>query len=354
MPDQHPRLSPRDLLGPGALFLGALLIAVAIAIGPLVGADLKKVPLDLDLTSVSDGSAATRVLDRCSLEAPRAAVVGGTVNQQRRIVTVQPSDARVVTLQAGTALGLVGDAADHCGEPTLAAVIDRTTLDRTTAAPTGSSQVQYDDERAALAVDDRRGYTYVLPFGFDPVGAQYFDPITRQTLPMAAAGSETMGGRAVTRFVVDVPDTDLAVAQQDPRAVLEKPASWFGAFPNTAPNERLTATLHHRATRDLFVDTETGVIVSERAVITEEYRFAPDVRARNAALEEFALTNLTTTLSSDHQTLRDAAAYASSRAWPVTVTTRVVPIVAGGLGVAALITGVWWMRRRPAAAPAAD
>lgn len=358
MADPHPRLSARDLLGPSALFLGALLIAVAVAIGPLLGADLKKVPLDVDQTWVADGSADTRLLDRCSVNTPRAAVVDGTVSQQRRILTVQPSDSRVVTLQAGTALGLVGkdatgDEENACDEPTLAAAIDRVTLDRRTAAPTGRSQVQYDDERAAVPITDRRGYTYLLPFGFDPDDAQYFDPVTRRTLPLRAVGAETMGGRAVTHFVVDVPDTDLAVAQQDPRAVLTKPASWFGDLDATAPDEVLTATLHHRATRDLFVDTVTGVIISERAQITEVYRFVPEVRTRSAALDDFTLTNLSTTLTSDHQSMREAADYAAGRAWPVAVATRAVP-VAGVLGTAALVMGVWWSRRRPDEAPATD
>lgn len=360
MPEQRPRLSTRDLMGPVALFFGALLLAVAVAVGPLVGDGLKKVPLDVDQTWVADGSDGTRLLDRCSLTSPDARVVEATVQQQRRILAVRPADSDVVTLQAGTALGVDRYLVDGrsvrpdqtCTEPTIAATLDRVTLDRATAAPTGDSEVQYDDERAAVPIVDRHGYTYLLPFGFDPDGAQYFDVVTRHSLPLTEVGSAMMGGREVTHFVVEVPETDLAAVQQDPRAVIEKPAAWFGDFPGVRPADELVATLHHRATRDLFVDRKTGVIISERARIEEAYRFAPDVRARNDQLADYSLTNLTTTLSSDQQTVREAAAYASSRAWPVVVTTRVVPIAAGVLGVVLLILGGWALQlrgRRPAA-----
>lgn len=360
MHDQRPRLSTRDLLGPTAVFFGALLIAVAVAIGPLLGDQLRHVPLDVDQTRVADGSDDTRVLDRCSLTGPNARVVGGTVQQQRRILAVRPADDDVVTLQAGTALGVDRFLVDGrsvrpdetCNEPTIAATLDRVTLDRRTAAPTGESEVQYDDERAAVPIPDRRGYTYLLPFGFDPDGARYFDVVTRHSLPMTAVGTATMGGREVTHFVVEVPETDLAAVQQDPRAVIEKPASWFGEFPGVRPSEELVATLHHRAKRDLFVDQKTGVIVDERAEIDEAYRFAPEVRARNPQLADFSLTNVQTTLSWDQQSVREAAAHASGRAWPVVVTTRVVPIAAGVLGVVLLLLGGWLIRlsgRRPAA-----
>lgn len=354
MPDPRPRLSMRELRGPLAIFLGALALAVAVALGPLVGGTFRAIPLDTDQTWVADGSDGTRLLDRCSLEAPHARVVTGSVQQQRRIQTVQPSDGDVVTLQAGTALGVSSYLIDGlavsperaCAEPTIAATVDRVTLDRRTAAPVGESQIQYDDEQAPVIVVDRRGYTYVLPYAFDPAGAQYFDALTRQSVPMHVVGTETMGGRDVTRFRVDVPLTDLATGQ-DPRAVITKPAAWFGSFDGVADDELLTATLQHRAVRDLFVDTRTGVIVAERSEIDEAYRFTPDVRARNTDLDAYALPNVVTTLNSDQQTIRDAAAVAAARERAVMITTRVIPLVAGIVGVIGLVAGVWLLRPKP-------
>ncbi|MFT4087732.1 MAG: DUF3068 domain-containing protein [Gordonia sp. (in: high G+C Gram-positive bacteria)] len=355
----QPRISTRELIGPTAIFLGALLITVSLAIGPLVADGLRKVPLDLDQTRVSDGSDGTRLLDRCSLAGAHARVVEGTVQQRRRVLVVRPADSDIVTLQAGTALGVDKylidgkqvDPKDACAEPTLAATVDRVTLDRGTAQPHGESEIQYSDKQAAVPITDRQGYTYLLPFGFDAAGARYFDPVTRQTVPMRDAGDDVIGGRDVTHFVVDLPDTDLAAAQKDPRAVIEKPASWFGTFPGVRPDEKLVTTLHRRAKIDLYVDTVTGIVVDDRMQITETYRFADDVAARTPELRDYTLTNLQTTLSADRQTVREAADAASSRAWPVTVTSRVAPIAAGVLGLLLLAGGaviILRQRRQPA------
>ena len=356
MADPRPRLQTRDLLGPVAVFLGALLLAVAFAVGPLLGESLRKVPMDIDQTMVADGADGAELLNRCSLDRPRAEVVGGQVQQRRRVVTVRPANSDVVTLQAGTALGVDSYLIDGrsvkpeqaCAEPTLAATLDRVTLDRRTAEPTGESEVQFDDERAASVITDREGFTYLLPFGFDRDGLRYYDVTTRQSLPMAADGTETMDGRELVRFVVDVPETDLSQVQDDPRTVLVKPASWFGEFAGVTPDQELTAALHHRAQRVLFVDAATGVLVSERAEITEVFRFTGDA-LRQPVLADFTLTSLQTTLSSDRQTITEAADYAAGRAWPVTVATRVVPIVAGVLGVLLLAAGIWQLRRQSAA-----
>ena len=354
MPEPRPRLSTRELIGPTAIFFAALLLAAAFSIGPLIGSTLKKVPLNIDQTWVLDGADGTRALDRCSLSAPRARVVDATVQQQRRILAVRPSDADVVTLQAGTALGVDSmlidgapvDPEDVCDDPaTITATIDRVTLNRESASPTGGSEIQYDDQSAAVVVPDRSGYTYLFPYGFSDDGNRYFDPITRQSVPLRVESPTSMGGRTVTHFVAEIPETDLSAAAQDTRAVLTKPASWFGEFPGVAPGDELTATLTHRARLDLFVDQKTGVIISERAEITETYRFTADIRARSAELNDYSLINVDTTLDSDRQTIREAADDAAGRQWPVTVTTLVVPIAAGVVGVILLGFGIWWLRR---------
>ncbi|MFM9377127.1 DUF3068 domain-containing protein [Gordonia sp. VNK21] len=355
MADPRPRLSTRDLLGPLVVFLGAVLLAGALAVGPLLGDGLRAVPMDTDQTAVADGSDGTELLDPCSLTAAHPRVVTGTVQQRRRVVAVRPADDRVLTLQAGTALGVDSYLVDGkrvspetaCGKPTLAATVDRVTVDRSTAAPTGESEIQYADDQAATVVDDRHGYTYLFPWEFDRSHLQYFDPVTRRSLPMRAEGTETMGGRTVVRLVVEVPETDLSTVQPDPRTVLTAPAEWFGGLRGVPSGEELTATLHHRAHRELFVDETTGVIVSETARIEETYRFPEAAAARDGSLRDYRLTALKTTLESDRQTVREAAELASSRSWPVTVVTLVVPIVAGVLGGLLLVAGVWMLRRRP-------
>ncbi|MFT3716648.1 MAG: DUF3068 domain-containing protein [Gordonia sp. (in: high G+C Gram-positive bacteria)] len=336
------RATGRDLLGPALIFFGALLLAAALAVGPVLGGQARKLPLSTDQSWTADGADGTQLLDRCSLDRDRAAVTTGTVHQDRRILTVQPSDGSTITLQAGTALRVDKP---QCEEETLNATLDRVTLDRRTALPGGESEIQYDDKRAAIPVTDRHGYTYVLPYGFDRSGASYFDPATRQSVLMKAEGTETMGGRDVVRFSADVPDADLHAVQQDPYAVIQKPASWFGDFPGVDPAEQLTATLHRHSHHEFFVDEVSGVLVAEQSDITEEYRFAPDVAARSPELAAFALTNLKTTLDTDQETIREASEAASSRAWPVSMWTRIAPIVGGVVGLILLVLGVAALRR---------
>ncbi|MCF8603530.1 DUF3068 domain-containing protein [Gordonia sp. HY442] len=342
-----PRLRARDLLAPVAFFLGALLLAAAIAVGPVVGESLKKIPLDVDLTWVADGSDSSRVLNRCTIDEPHAQVLDAQVQQRRRIVAVRPADSDVVTLQAGTSLGVSEysvdgksvDADEVCKEQTLAATIDRVTIDRRTALPTGQpSEVQYDDKKGAVQLPDRTGFTYLLPFEFSGSDLRYFDIVSRTSVPLVRKGTETVEGRETSHFTASIADTDLS--RSDTRAVITRPASWFGSFPGVRPDRPLTATLHHRAERDLFVDETTGVIIDERVRILEEYRFTPTIAANSPELADFALTNVDTTVHSDRESVQDAADAASSRDWPVVLTTLILPIVLGVLGLAALTFGV--------------
>ncbi|WFN93105.1 porin PorA family protein [Gordonia sp. PS3] len=351
-PRTGPRWSTRDLIAPTAFFLGALLLAAAVAMGPIIGPGLRKLPLSVDQTWIADSSDDTTVLDRCSIDSPAARVLEAHLQQRRRTVAVRPSDSDVVTLQAATALGVdsylvdgrAQDAERVCAEPTLAATIDRVTVNRVTASPTGRSEIQYDDKHAAVAVPDRRGRTYALPYGFDDPG-DYFDVTTRQTVPLQAAGETEIDGRRVVRLRAVIPDTDLGALGTDPRGVITRPASWFGTFPGVAPSRRLTASLHHRATRDLFVDTATGVVVDERIEIEEEYRFAPGEAGSNPALTGFRLPNLSTVLTGDRHSRIDGADAARHRARPVTLVTRTLPVALGAVGVLALIGGAVYVYR---------
>ncbi|MGB3885802.1 porin PorA family protein [Gordonia sp. (in: high G+C Gram-positive bacteria)] len=346
-PGESPRFSTRDLIVPTLFFLGALLLAAAFAMGPIVGSGLKKLPLTIDRTWVADGSDGTLVLDRCSLERPTAQVLEADVQQRQRSVAVRPADSNVVTVQAGTALGVdtyvLGgksvDAKDVCAEPTLVATIDRVTLGRQSASPTGQSSIQYDDKRAAVDVPNRTGRTYVLPYGWAAPG-DYFDVPTRTTVPLHDLGGMSIDGRDVRRLQAQIPETDLGAAGTDPRGVIRRPASWFGQFPGVAPNTELTAVLHYQSTRDLYVDERTGVVIDQRVDITESYRFTADEVAKYPALRDFALTNLRTVLTGDRQSRIDGANEARDRARPVLLATRVLPVASGTLGALLLLCGL--------------
>ncbi|WLP88933.1 DUF3068 domain-containing protein [Gordonia sp. NB41Y] len=371
-PPASSRWSTRDLIGPTLVFVGGFLIAAALALPTLLVGQMRLIPLSTDVTtvatSVGDPEPNATILDRCSLNSPAARTVGAELVRQQRVVAVQPSDKRVVTLQAGTSVqaeriwldgrGVDADtprpgseqpAADGepaCTDATLSAIKDRVTLGRRTALPDlganssgvrGNSEIQYDSHAAPVQVPDRTGYTYVLPFGTDADGLRFFDPVSRRSVPLVHTGTTQVDGRTALRFVADVPDTDLdavgagAADTGVPATRITRPASWFGVGGD--PARPLTATLHQTSRWEIAVDEATGVIVDERIDVDQAYRIA------DPTLDGYRLTNLTATFAYDRQTRADLADQAQRLGTPLVIWGRVVPIAAGVLGVLAVVGG---------------
>ncbi|MFW0783102.1 DUF3068 domain-containing protein [Gordonia sp. CPCC 206044] len=391
MPSPGPsRLSTTDLIGPVVIFLGGFLLAAAIALPTLFVDNLRTIPLSTDVTTAASSAPGARMLDRCSLNTPTANVVEATLTRQQRFVAVRPSDADRVTLQAGTSIraedlvvdgrhiaadaprpgsdARVPDGATACTEPIATAARDRITLDRVTALPDlrgdppGSSEIQYDSNTAPIRVPDRQGYTYLFPFGLSESDHTFFDVTTRRSVPLHHRGETTVGGRDVARFVADVPDTDLhqihsGSDEGTPPTIITRPAGWFGV-PGVDPDREVSATLHHSGRWELAVDTTTGTILDATISVEETYRFI------DPTLPDHRLTNLSATFSYDEQTQRDQVQRATSLATPITVWGRVVPIIAGILGVVAIAVGLaivnpawrprWWADRQGPPTSGAD
>lgn len=381
---QPSRLQTTDLIGPVLLFVGGFLLAAAIALPTVFVDGLRTIPLSTDVTttalSTGTGDAeSAQVFDRCSLATASARVVGADLVRQQRFVAVQPSDADRVTLQAGTSIQADSLRVDDrevdpqaprpgsdteppagqapCTDPTVGAVRDRITLDRTSALPDlgptsgqpGSSEIQYDSNAAPIRVPDRTGYTYLLPFGVSDTEHTWFDVITRRTVPLRPAGTTTVHGRDATRFVADVPDTDLhqisGDAQSAPPTIITRPASWFGV-PGVDPARELTATLHHSGRTELAVDTATGTILDEQITIEQSYRFI------DTSLPNQRLTALSASFGYDDRTQARMSDRATSLNTPITIWGRVVPILAALAGLAAIAAGLMlitrgWPPRRP-------
>lgn len=339
---QSSRFSTADLIGPTLIFLGGFLLAVAVALPTLLAPTLRLIPLHTDQTTVAVTDADTvTVFDRCSIDEPTARSVDTEVIRQQRVVAVRPADDRRITLQAGTSIR-GGEELEECDDATLTAVRDRVTLDRDTARPLGpTSEIQYDSRTAPLATPDRAGFTYLL--GRDAAGdLEYFDVTTRQEVPLRDDGPTEVDGRAATRFVADVPDTDLHAldAGRDssgrPTAIT-RPASWFGI--DEAGSREITVVLHHRGQHELIVDDATGTVLDQR--ITVEERYLP-VDATGLPTD-FALVNIDTTFAYDERTREDMVSVAAGRSTPMTIWTQIVPVIAAVLGVLTIIVGVLWL-----------
>ncbi|MEO9326341.1 DUF3068 domain-containing protein [Gordonia aurantiaca] len=358
-PDQPRRWSTADLAGPTLIFVGSFLLAVTIALPTLLVGNFRVIPLSTDFTTVATAEDAT-ILDRCSLGTPRAQTVGADLVRQQRVVAVQPSDEHRVTLQAGTSVqaetlrigdrdvdpedprpGSGADASEPCNEATIDAIKDRVTLDRETARPQlsarGASEIQYDSDQAPVLVPDRRGFTYLLPFDTALTDHEFFDPVTRTTVPLVYDGNAEVVGRDVARFRAEIPETDLARAALGrpvgTDVVITRPASWFGV---DGPPRNLTASLRHRGSWDLAVDAKTGTIVDATITVDEFYAF-PDGTPGVPA--DFRLPHLQATFTYDEQTQSQMSRLASDLATPITIWGRLVPIATGVLGVLALIAG---------------
>ncbi|ANY25294.1 DUF3068 domain-containing protein [Gordonia terrae] len=364
-PEPH-RWSAADLAGPTLIFVGAFLLAVTIALPTLLVGGFRTIPLSTDFTTVATADDAT-IFDRCSLETRSARAVDADLVRQQRVVAVQPSDEHRVTLQAGTsiqaqALRIDGrevdpgdprpgvdpggsqadDPAQPCNDATVNAIKDRVTLDRKNALPRlaarGASEIQYDSGQAAVLVPDRRGVTYLLPFDTEPADREFFDAVTRTTVPLVYDGDTEVHGRDVDRFRAEVPDTDLARAALGrpvgTNVSITRPASWFGVGDTSRP---LTANLHHRSSWDLAVDPRTGTIVDATITVDEVYRF-PDGTPGVPA--DFKLPHLRATFAYDEDTQTRMTDLASDLATPILIWGRLVPIGTAVLGVVALLAGL--------------
>ena len=359
-PEPH-RWSTADLAGPTLIFVGAFLLAVTIALPTLLVGGFRTIPLSTDFTTVATADDAT-IFDRCSLETRSARTVGADLVRQQRVVAVQPSDEHRVTLQAGTSIQAeklriddrevdpgdprpgvdADDPSQPCNEATVNAIKDRVTLDRKNALPRlaarGASEIQYDSGQAAVLVPDRSGVTYLLPFDTAIADREFFDPITRTTVPLVHDGDTEVQGRDVARFRAEVPDTDLArEALGRPvgtNVSITRPASWFGFGGSSRP---LTASLHHRSSWDLAVDTRTGTIVDATITVDEAYRFPDGIPGVPA---DFELPHLRATFGYDDDTQARMTDLADDLASPILIWGRLVPIGTAVLVLVALVAGL--------------
>lgn len=344
-PTEPTRLTTRELAGPTLIFLATFLLAVTIA-APLFLADrFTKISLDTDTTTVAQSTDGARFLDACALDAPVAVVRTQTLLTGQRVVAVRPSDANLVTLQAGTSIRIADDKAlGTCGNATVAAYKDRVTLDRRTAHPVANpmSQVQFDSNRPAVGLTTRHGATYILPTDAAS-GLNYFDVTTRQSVPLVPQGDANVDGLDAKRFTATIPDVDLSTlkgvdGRPEPGTIITRPASWFGPIAGVAPNTPLTAALHRSAKIVLAVDPKTGLILDSATDITQEYRILTP--GDNPALASHRLTSIAASFSYDRDTQRAMVDAARAQSRPQLLWGRIIPLISGILGVLMLIVGV--------------
>lgn len=375
------RMSVRELVGPVLIFVGALLVVVAIASPLYLVGQLEKTPMDTDFTTVAssqrpDGGSGSQalpaqILNRCSLSDSKPEVSDANLTRQQRVVVVKPANSEKVTFQAGTSTRInqvqisgetVAPSSDStsgggCLGALLLATKDRVTTDRSTALPAlgggGSSEVQLDASDKTVTIPDRTGLQYRFPFDVDKSkNYNYFDLTTRTSSPLKYVDSSEINGVKVFHYTQDVPEANLASLKdandQSPQGTtLSQASSWYGGFPDIDRNQKLPADLFHKATRDLYVDPVSGTIINAREKVEEYFKISGVSDDAPAALRDYKLTNMNATFVYDQKTQESLADDAKDLASPVRLWGRWLPIVFGVLGAIALVAGVFLLLRGP-------
>lgn len=320
------RSGPSRIIACVLVGLGAFLLAAALLIPTYTVGKLKKTPLDLEVTTIAEGTG--DVLDSKSLTAGKAVVdTGVPIVAQRYVTVVDPSDADRITLQAGQTLRRTDKQGDT---GLLTATVDTSTTDRVTAMPVpdGVSTIQTDANKPAEEVE-RDGLQYKWPFDAKQETYPYFDLNARQNIDINFVEETEINGMKVYHYNQKVGPVDLSKVVSSPTNKLALPADTWGVPGGTAP---ITMTRYYTNERDIWVDPVTGVVVKGQEQLYQYY-------ARNANNPE--VTVLKATLPFNEDTIEYQIGQAKDGQDKLSVFGRTLPIVAGILGVIALIAGIF-------------
>lgn len=340
------------------LFLGAALIMAAFVLSTYTVGRITKIPLDIDTTLVSNGTAAT-ALDPASLSTDRfVANADVPVVQQQQYSTETgadtPSNSEVVTLQVGTTLRRTDKQQDS---GLLLAMVDTVTLNRSTAMavstdanPAGFVQKPrtMDDAKPPLRIPLKHdGLNYRFPFDVEKKTYPYFDPVAQRTFDANYDGEEDVLGLTTFHFKQNVgldnngklvePVEYPSLYDRDEDATVTARAALWGL--EGPPDEQVTMKRYYAAQREFWVDPVTGTIVKskERAVHYYVRCGDPECKARDPLKPDVKLVDYTVT--STEATVEQQLNAARDERDRIAVWTRILPISFTALGIVALVGG---------------
>ncbi|RVW01336.1 DUF3068 domain-containing protein [Rhodococcus xishaensis] len=305
--------------------LGTFLLAVAILV-PAYSLDrLKKTPLDLEVTTIASGTG--DVLDSAALLEGRAQVdTGVPIVAQRYVIAEEPSDAEVVSLQAGQAV-IRTDKQGDTG--LLTASVDRVTVDRVSAMPVeppvGTIQTSLDMPATEVS---HTGLQYKWPFDAEQKSYPYFDLNIRTSQDINFVEETEINGMRVYHYSQVIEPTDMFEAVGDPTYRLSLPAETWGV---PGGEEPVTMTRWYQNQRDVWVDPVTGVVIKGQEMMNQYY-------ARDK--DEPEVTVLQAVLPFEESTIENQISQAKDGQDQLALASRTVPLVAGILGAIALIVGI--------------
>jgi hypothetical protein len=328
----------------GIIGLGAALLIAALLLSTYTTSRITKIPLDIDVTLISDGTGTA--LDSASLSGDHLVVNQNVpLVSQQQITVESPANADVVTLQAGTSVRR-NDKQKDTG--LLLAIVDTVTLNRKTAMAvsddthTGGSVQKpraFGDENPSTAIPLRHnGLSYRFPFHTEKKTYPYFDPIAQKAFDVNYDSQEDVNGLTTYRFtqnvgynadgklVTPIPYPSLYAGNEDAK-VTASAAMW--GVPGD-PAEQITMTRYYAAQRTFWVDPVSGTIVKE----TEHanHYFARDPLKPEVTLADYKVTSTEDTVESQVNAARDERDR-------LALWSRVLPITFTAVGLIALIGG---------------
>ncbi len=329
----------------GIIGLGAALLIAALLLSTYTSSRITKVPLDIDTTLVSDGTA-VQALDTASLSTEHIVVNKNVpLVSQQQISVESPANADVVTLQVGSTLRRTDKQKDN---GLLLAIVDTVTLNRKTAMAvsddthTGGSVQKpraYGNEDPPTAMPLRHdGLSYRFPAGTEKKTYPYFDPIAQKAFDVNYEGQDDVNGLTTYRFtqnvgynsggnlVAPVVYPSLYAGQEDSKVTA--PAAMWGV--PGEPTEQVTMTRYYAAQKTFWVDPVSGTIVKETEHANHYY-------ARDALKPEVTLVDYKVT--SNEETVESQVNAARDERDRLALWSRVLPITFTAVGLIALIGG---------------
>jgi Porin PorA len=331
----------------GIIGLGAALLIAALLLSTYTTSRITKIPLDIDITLISDGTGTA--LDSASLSGDHMVINQNVpLVSQQQITVESPANADVVTLQAGTSVRRTDKQKDS---GLLLAIVDTVTLNRKTAMAvsddthTGGSVQKpraYGDENPPTAIPLRHdGLSYRFPFHTEKKTYPYFDPIAQKAFDVNYESQEDVNGLTTYRFtqnvgynadgklVAPVKYPSLYAGDEDGK-VTTSAAMW--GLQGGDPAEPITMTRYYAAQRIFWVDPVSGTIVKE----TEHanHYFARDPLKPEVTLADYRVTSNEDTVESQVNAARDERDRLAlwSRVLPITFTAvGLISLIGGGL-----------------------
>lgn len=324
--------------------LGAGLLIAALLLSTYTHSKIAKIPLNLDMTLVSDGTGTA--FDPASLNREKFVVDRDVpLVQQEQISVEAPSNADVVTLQVGSTLRRTDKQKD---EGLLLALVDTVTVNRQTAEAVSSESNPGGAVQKPRSIEDDQpptnialphdGLTYRFPFDTEKRTYPVFDPIAQKAFDANYDGEDDVNGLTTYRFSQNV--------GYDSDGKLVEPVKYSSLFDDDAdsdvtataemwgvpgePEERITMARYYAAQRTFWVDPVSGTIVKR-----EEHGY--HYYAREPLKPEVTFVDFK--VAFNEETVETQVASARDERDRVGLWGRILPISFTALGLVSLVGG---------------